>query len=249
MTNYNIRQGFSMNQRQMKPARAVGLASVTEKNPLLDRASVEKQPLKSLRPLLAGVCHGPERENEEISWLLRLAEASGARTVGIELADDYKKMKALGMGSFFYRIAELLEGNGLKPVALETRRHLDFHDATEFAKAFFEGSIPVGHIACGVAEGRRNGLPDMRPDIYTSPEMKRQISNFRILELALELIWRANGIEEVRMAWSESNRIRDGFMLERIRTLKPDMIVVGDGHAIKMAPVLSGYEYVKSDFL
>lgn len=83
---------------------------------------------------------------------------------------------------------------------------------------------------------------------YAAPELI-PLCNYQIKKYEDILKLLENPPEKVKEMWEECTKRVNENMLKNIRKYKPDIVVIGDGHASEIRKSLREYQYVNVDFL
>ncbi len=191
--------------------------------------------------LIIGVRHVDEKELNEVNALLFQRRPLN---VGLELPEDYLQREERGIGtSFFGDINSYLINVGISVLYLESSAAWDTHQTIDIARAVLE---------CRVREGDlRKKLNKINEDLaknsqYTAPELLHQLKFFRErYKKALDIVAGIYSMEEITELWNSSNAKREAHVFYRIFNDKPEIVVIGDGHARKLKDSLAEYDYIR----
>jgi len=204
-------------------------------------------------PVIVGVSHASEKTAEEIARIKTILEyrfARGAKTVGLELPENYERLGIdESVPGYFHKVADIAKGMGFRVVPLEKADLYEESWPLGVAKAYIRGGgIDLGALD-GDEAGYRRALAEAEDDLraagkagfYTPPELGEEACRKRVAydkrwlgyyAKARELIGRAGGsAEEIMREWKGMQEKRDKALIEAVRQGKPDITIVGGAHA------------------
>lgn len=211
---------------------------------LLRRKRVNSKFYKALLPLdsnmndkiIIGVEHGGK---EELGRVIDAIDGYSPKSIAMELPEDYETREMFGMGiTFFGDIFSHLKGNGITVIPLESPEIYEDHWPIEYAKAVIEGHIEKRQIDSWLVD---SSIPVTG---FTAQEVAYTRGIFKNrCEKTLEILRDNSNLEQVTALWEESNKRREAHMLKRVQSQSPDVIVVGDGHAVPLKESLPEYQH------
>src|SRR4030042_2281798 len=187
-----------------------------------------------MNKVLLGVAHESEEELDRVKNILGQYSPSKA---GIELPEDYLEKKMRGIVTLFFDdIVSYFKDAGVDVLPLENSDAYNFHQAIEVAKAVRDGRAQKEDIETALANFAE------RISSFSAPEVLYQCDFFiRRYQTALEILESAPTLEEVIKLWEESNAKREAYVLQKIKMNRPDIAIIGNGHAKKLKHSLSEY--------
>ena len=187
---------------------------------------------------LVGVLHD-EEDKEEIQQVLDLIDDTNAAKVGLEITNQYSETNQCP--PFFDEIHDYAKTNGRKIVPLEHQLAHEKFSAVNAVVTVLEGKVS------------REDIEFMLD--YTTAELKKidlTASRIRMLEenrktakCALKILDKNPSQEEVTKWYAEAEAEREKHMLSRIKRHKPDLVVIGVGHAESLKDSLQEYQYIR----
>ena len=198
-------------------------------------------------PLLVGVRHmDDEKEVPKVIKVLETAKAQGAKTVALELRDDWKEQlkpvhgDAVKHTDYFVRIALAAEKLGLKVIAMDDSHLLKVSDPILTAWSYSQG-----------------GKPDFAKLEVKEKEMRQRrekTGNFaeaRFCDDAIESYKAARRYmqtfthDEIKERFDTIQAARDRIFAASISANDPDVIVVGFNHSRELKKSIGEKQYAE----
>ena len=186
--------------------------------------------------LILGVMH---RDGEELNKVINMVDSylnEGLRNIGIELPTDYLN-REYGIRTFFFGdIAEYFRKKGINIIPLENPETWDEYHSLGIVEQVMKNEISKEEIKAYIRE------TEITPYLPPEEVYYRWILNKRFKK-ALEVLNKISSLEDLEKLAEFLINEREEKMLEKINEYKPDLILVGDGHAQKIKQKLPEYEY------
>lgn len=185
--------------------------------------------------ILIGVEHAKE---EELKVVVKEIKFYSPSSLGLELSEDYLEKERYGISFFFFSDLASEFKNTAKIIPLEQSGLYDYCLALGIAKSVREGKLEEERVMAEFKSGEAAINP------YVPPEMAAGVLHFITkYKKAIEILDGNKTLEEVLELWRASNEEREKYMLENIRRHRPDTVVMGDAHALKLKGRLPKYKY------
>ncbi len=169
--------------------------------------------------------------------------------IGLEISKESLEEEAVT--NYFKEISRDLMNCGIKVIPLDPYEFEEESFAIYLAMDIIKGEGEWGKSGkeslIGVIDKMRFFIK-MNDNYFIPQEMIQEIAGYSYLlrryEQALNILEKNYSLETLTKMEKKINEKRDQHMLEIIIQEKPELVIVGQGHAVKLKEKLLDYEYV-----
>ncbi len=216
---------------------------ICENAPLRHTRNFRKLAPKTDEKVLAGLSHYPHAIDDELRFVMLVAEAVAPAKVGVEVPADYKVMRREGRNILlFSEIIKRMESAKAEIVPLDDHDTWNRRNILAFALYLTENPKARVMLSIRIQESEEQML-------WCSPE--RTIALNRQMGFDAEALRCAeeHTPQELRELIDECDRNREAIMLCGIQEAAPELVILGHGHGVKIAQQISDYTYVESEYI
>ena len=188
---------------------------------------------------------GVQHVNEENELENVLAMLDFPRTAGLELPEDYKEKESLGLVLFFFtKLTHCLHKRKVDVIPLENWSLSDRFYSLSYAKRILVGEHTREKLEREI-QSLENFISPYNPPEILYPAMHR-VQRCRDV---LSILNSGVTLTDVISKWDDINVQREAYMLGKIMSCKPDVVIIGNMHAKKLHHRLPEYTYLSSPAL
>lgn len=189
---------------------------------------------------LIGVHHSDDPD--ELKAVMKTLKALRPKTAALELPESYLQESGAGLRSpFFSELALNAKRYGCEIIPVDSGRLMANEDGIGYAISVVRkgGGLPDVVRERDEIKASMEAFGPRTDPIVVGPLLKR----YDTLDKAALALQKTTTEAELAAMLAENRRIREEHMMEAIAETRPDVIVVGDGHARRMAERLPVYGY------
>ena len=201
-----------------------------------------KLPKPKTEPIILGVLHSPECEERELQWVAdQMAKRKPGKSA-IELPTDFREKE--GTTTFFFgKLVPVCEVFDSEVIPIDHPLLIERARIVSKAIDILEQGYTEEDITKDVMRIAQTAF-------YGPPESSdSDMARARVLAHAYLLIRLGNGMESLMKTWAGLMRRREALMTKKIIKERPQMVIVGDAHAMALHGQLEDYSYLKSPYV